>query len=150
MEGISVHKDDYYKNQAGNGMTFYRGHRYQRGRGWFGRLYSGAVLPLLRYLGKKALSTGVDVVRDVVGGQNFKTSVKSRTRKAAVDAVNDGFDKLQSGKGIKRKRPATKKTSSKKTTDCPKKIKIAKKTCVQPKKTPIKRQPRNSKYDFLK
>ena len=111
MDRINPHKDDYYKNQAGNGMTFYRGQRYQRGRGWFGRLYSGTVLPLLRYLGKKALSTGVDVVKDVVGGQNFKSSVKKRTRKAAVDAVNDGFDKLQSGKGIKRKKGRVKKAT---------------------------------------
>jgi len=103
--------------------------------------------PFIEIPWKKALSTGVDVVRDVVGGQNFKSSVKKRTRKAAVDAVNDGFDKMQSGKGIKRKKPATKKkTTTKKT---PKKIKCPKKVCVKPKKT-IKREPGKSKYDFLK
>jgi len=103
--------------------------------------------PFIEIPWKKALSTGVDVVRDVVGGQNFKSSVKKRTRKAAVDAVNDGFDKMQSGKGIKRKKPATKKTTTKKT---PKKIKCPKKVCVKPKKKTIKREPGKSKYDFLK
>jgi len=107
----------------------------------------------LRYLGKKALSTGVDVVKDVVGGQNFKSSVKKRTRKAAVDAVNDGFDKLQSGKGIKRKKVTTKKTNIKKTAKklkCANNIKSPKKICVKPKKKNIKREAAKSKYDFLK
>ena len=58
---------DYYKNQAGSGISGFHGSRYQHGSG-LGSLFSGvlrAAAPLLKKgaiaLGKQALRTGVNL-----------------------------------------------------------------------------------------
>jgi len=131
--------DQYFINQAGDGIGFYRGRLYQqRGRGWFGRIFSGTVLPFLRYLGNHALSSGADVVKDVVAGDNIKTAVKRRARGTVSKMLGDAVGKLQSGTGIKRQKVIKGKRK-------------AQKICVIPRKKVIKRNSvaRKSKYDFL-
>ena len=53
--------ENYYTNQAGNGLTGFSGVKYQKGFGFFGRLLSGAVIPFLRFLGKSAFNTGANI-----------------------------------------------------------------------------------------
>ncbi|RWS04209.1 uncharacterized protein B4U79_11400 [Dinothrombium tinctorium] len=103
-EQCVITMDEFYIDQAGNGYPFFAGIRYQRGHGWFGRLFKGGVLPLLRYVGKKALKTGSNVVRDVLQGDDLGSSAKKHLKTAVHEAADDAFEKItQRGKGIKRK-----------------------------------------------
>jgi hypothetical protein len=116
----------YYTQQAGTGIAFYPGIRYQRGHGFFGRFFKGSLLPLLQSLGHKLLSTGVDVADDVVNrGIDPTTSFKARGHTAMKSAANDMISQARtklgtmkqngSGKSIKGRRKA-KSTSYKSAT----------------------------------
>lgn len=108
--------NEYYMNQAGSGLTGFSGTRYQRGHGFFGKLFSGALLPALKFLGRQALNTGVNVGQDFLEGKNFKQSMKERAiesgKVSANAAINRAKKFAQTGKGRKRKR-VTKKTKAK-------------------------------------
>jgi len=124
---------EYYSNQAGSGITGFQGYKYQRGHGFFGNLFRTILLPLGKYLGKKALSTGVAIGGDILKGDNFKTSSKRRLLSAGESIVSDTLDKMkkinsQEGKGKKRRKQRKhkkRKTIKKKATK--KKISLAKK-----------------------
>ena len=80
--------DDYYARQVGGALPYFTGARVQRGPG-FGSLFSGllrSVAPLIRRgavaLGKRALSTGVQIAGDVVAGKNVKKAAKRRATDA--------------------------------------------------------------------
>lgn len=114
--------DAYYTQQAGTGIAFYPGIRYQRGHGFFGRFFRGSLLPLLQSLGHRLLSTGVAVADDVVNNNlDPMASLKSRGKAAVKDTANDFIssarkkimDMKQTGGG-KRKRKSIKAASSKK------------------------------------
>lgn len=106
----------YYVVQAGTGASVYRGVRFQRGHGFFGRLIKGAALPILKYLSRAFLSTGIDVAKDALGGENVKESAKRRFKETGKRVANEGLEKaqslLQKGSGKKKKRAS--KTSPKK------------------------------------
>jgi len=97
----------YYVNQAGTGITGYSGIRYQKGHGFFGKIFSSAVLPILKYLGKKALSTGVSIGADVLQGENLKKTMKKRLKSTGLDIAEDALEKLrnykQTGSGKRRR-----------------------------------------------
>ena len=156
---------NYYLNQAGSGLSTFEGVRYQRGNGFFGRLLSGAILPALRFLGRKALSTGVNVGMDVLDGRNFKQSLKQHSKKAARDTANSALLRaqrfVQTGRGSNqilmatdmpptrrrklRKKAIKGKRKTKKTATRQKSRRVFKKR-VKKKKIAKKR---NSKFDFL-
>lgn len=71
---------DYYNAQFGNGLTVYRGRPFQNGHGFGGALLGlmRSATPLLKNMGKTLLRAGVGVAEDLMDGQSFKTSVKSR------------------------------------------------------------------------
>lgn len=97
----------YYVAQAGNGIAGFNGVRYQKGKGFFGRILSGAVFPLLKFLGKNFLQTGVNVANDVLGSDDFSLeNIKSKTKKnintTASKYLGDDF-KMFKGEGKKRK-----------------------------------------------
>ena len=98
---------DYYVNQAGSGLRGFSGTRYQRGYGWFSRLFSSAILPALKFLGKKSLSAGINVADDVLAGKNVKESLKTRAieggKETAKAAIDRGNKFLQTGKGKRSK-----------------------------------------------
>ena len=108
---------EYYTNQAGTGLTGFQGYRYQRGHGFFGNLYSSIIKPLAKYFGKKALSTGVQMGKDILSGQNFKESAKKRLIDLGEEAGYDGIKRakqyFQTGKGRKRRRKNRKRSSIK-------------------------------------
>ena len=110
--------ESYYVNQAGSGIAGFSGVKYQRGHGFFGRLLSGAVLPILKYLGKKALNTGVGIGSDIIQGENIKSSMKKRLKKTGFDIAEDTYNKLQNykqkGSGKRRKKKHIKKKSGRK------------------------------------
>ena len=63
--------DEYYVNQAGNGIAGFSGVRYQKGNVFFGRLFNNAVLPFIKYLGKNVLKTGANIATDLVDSDDF-------------------------------------------------------------------------------
>ena len=106
--------EGYYLNQVGNGTAIqsFGGLRYQRGGGFFSRMFVSRILPVLRYLGGKALSTGAAIFDDV------KTSATNRIIDAVQDVAqeaikrkrswgdnhNNDNNNQQSGEGIKRRK----------------------------------------------
>ena len=98
---------NYYVNQSGTGITGYSGIRYQKGHGFFRKIFSSAVLPILKYLGKKALSTGVSIGADVLQGENLKKTMKKRLKSTGLDIAEDALEKLrnykQTGSGKRRR-----------------------------------------------
>ncbi|GFU60920.1 uncharacterized protein F54H12.2 [Trichonephila clavipes] len=99
--------EDYYVNQAGNGLSYYQGQSFQKGYGiggWFKRLFRTA-LPFLtrgaKSVGKEVLKTGTQIVNDLLEGQNLEDAAKHRTketgRKLAREAIKKQMICLWSG-----------------------------------------------------
>lgn len=94
----------YADQQTGRGWDIYRGRPQQRGYNIFSTFFRRFGMPLLKYLGKSALETGREWVKDVViENQPPKQALKRRLVKAARNAAMEGFDhlekKVQSGSG---------------------------------------------------
>ena len=150
--------ENYYLNQAGNGvpLNIYYGSRSQRGNGFFGRLISRAVLPVLRYLGTKAFETGKNMYEDFKSGVDIEDSFKNRGLDTLQTIINDGIQSVrQRGKGIKmgtkkKKRQIKKKCRAKKPTTIKKRnLKKARKT---PRKKRVQKKKRTTQFrvaDFL-
>jgi hypothetical protein len=144
---------EYYKDQAGSGITGFQGVRYQRGHGFFGRLLSKAIYPLLRFLGKQAFSTGVDIASDVIEKKKpWKQSARDRFKETGQQVAQAGLDRArlfqQTGKGRKRRR-----RSRKAKTFTPKPIKRGRVKRKSKKRKTIKRRKRSksaSLYKLLK
>ena len=101
--------DDYYMEQAGSGIGAYAGVRYQKGDGFFGRLISGSVLPIIKkvmpFLGKTALSSGLDVMNDWSDGAKLSDSLKKRGSEALNKIKTSAMKKMNEMNGNgKRKR----------------------------------------------
>ena len=85
--------EQYYVNQAkqkGGSLPAFHGARFQRGYG-LGSIFRGLfrwAMPHLqqgaKVIGKKALQTGVNVVQDVLDGDNIKTAV----HRSILNSVN--------------------------------------------------------------
>jgi hypothetical protein len=105
----------YYINQAGSGLPGFEGVRYQRGHGFFGRVFKTALMPLLKFLGKRAVASGADIVGDVLEGRNIKESAKERGKEAIRGVASAGVERarrfVQTGQG--RKKKSRRKTSKK-------------------------------------
>lgn len=79
---------DYYKNQAGSGLSGFHGSRYQHGSG-LGSLFSGvlrAAAPLLKRgaiaLGKHALKTGVNLASNYLNQP--QTPINRRAKRKRI------------------------------------------------------------------
>jgi len=113
--------DTYYINQAGGGgdrmSNFYRGGIYQKGNG-LGAILSSvfrAVLPLVKsgakYIGKEALTTGLDIINDQeASGDSYEKVIKRQMSEAGKRVI-----KKMRGSGVGRKK---KKTTIKKNGKC--------------------------------
>lgn len=98
--------ESYYLEQAGNGTAIqsYGGARYQRGGGFFSRLFTSKVLPILRYLGDKALTTGRAILDDVK--KSATNRIIDTVQDVAQEAIKRKYEPSegQSGSGIKRRK----------------------------------------------
>ena len=110
---------EYYTQQAGTGLSAFQGVRYQRGHGFFGRLFSGIgnfVKGLAPNLFKKTLPTAIGFAQDVIEGQNVGQSAKNRLIQAGKVAANETLDhiktKIQGGSGIPRRRKRRRRMKS--------------------------------------
>lgn len=158
---------EYYLNQAGSGFSTFEGVKYQKGGSFFGRLLSGAILPALRYLGKKALGTGIEIGTDVLmGKKDFKSAAKDRGKRAVKNIAENALDRaklyVQTGKGFKRnickcsatlplakRRKSIKRRRKKKKS---KKVirKVFKKRVIKRRRKGKKKSRITSEFDFLK
>ena len=101
----------YYRLQEGGNLAAFEGVRFQKGRGWFKKV-GGKIMPALKYLGKNALSAATSFLGDIAAGRDVKTALK-RTALEAGSRVADDIGskarklatKIQSGEGVRRKRP---------------------------------------------
>ena len=100
--------NDYYANQAGNGMGYYSGRSYmpqQSGDGIGNFLKSAGkfLTPLLkrgaRTIGKNVLSTGVGIVGDLMEGKNFKDSAKTRFTETGKNVMGSLLSEFSGSKG---------------------------------------------------
>ncbi|KAI1289377.1 hypothetical protein HDE_08678 [Halotydeus destructor] len=107
--------DDYYIEQAGSGLGFYRGDRYQKGHGLMSGFLGTKLLPLIKrvlpYIGRQAFEFGSDIVNDIgLGSENIGNSVRKAARKRAASITEDALVKVRDlqGSGGKRRRMAPK------------------------------------------
>jgi hypothetical protein len=102
--------DEYYFNQAGNGLPVFMGTKLQRGHG-IGNLLSGlfrAATPLLKKgamaLGKRALKTGMKIAGDAIQGKNIKQAAKRHLMDTGTELVTSAFHHIESPEEPQRKR----------------------------------------------
>ena len=111
----------YYNNQSGDGLAHFQGLRVQRGHGFFGSLISGLGSILKGFapgLFKSVLPSKIGLAEDLISGQDFKSSAKTRLKEAGKSAGNYTLDnlknRLQSGSGRKRRKKFNKRVKRKK------------------------------------
>ncbi|GFT09160.1 uncharacterized protein F54H12.2 [Trichonephila clavipes] len=78
--------EDYFIDQAGNGLSYYQGQSFQKGYGiggWFKRLFRSA-LPFLsrgaKSVGKEVLRTGAQIANDLLEGRNLQEPAEEREK----------------------------------------------------------------------
>ncbi|GFU12150.1 uncharacterized protein F54H12.2 [Trichonephila clavipes] len=114
--------EDYFVNQAGNGLSYYQGQSFQKGYGiggWFKRLFRSA-LPFLsrgaKSVGKEVLRTGAQIANDLLEGRNLQESAEERAKETgrilAKKAIKKADDMLGKGKAYKRKKETSKVSHS--------------------------------------
>ena len=88
----------YYQSQAGSGLSdirIFKGFPYQRGYG-IGAFVRLLGVPLLHFLGRPLLSTGMSIRSDMIAKKNIKESVKQRLKEGGKSAAQEGLSKLSS------------------------------------------------------
>lgn len=106
--------EDYYAQQTGNGLEYYRGASFQRGHGLGGifRSIFRAAVPLLKSgakaVGKQLFHSGVGLLNDVSRGENVSTAAKRRAKEAGRQLTEKAATRMKtmigSGRNKKRKR----------------------------------------------
>eukprot|EP00745_Piridium_sociabile_P016478 TRINITY_DN24483_c1_g2_i1.p6 TRINITY_DN24483_c1_g2~~TRINITY_DN24483_c1_g2_i1.p6 ORF type:complete len:147 (+),score=11.99 TRINITY_DN24483_c1_g2_i1:1820-2260(+) len=92
--------EHYYCNQAGHGLPVFVGGKTYRGRG-FGNLLGSigrSLIPLLKSGAKTVLKegaqTGMQIARDVLSGENFRSSMKHRSKQAGKRLLNQAVSRV--------------------------------------------------------
>lgn len=95
--------------------NYFHGDRVMKGHG-LGSIFSSLfrrALPLFKlggkYVGRKVLSTGMNVLDDVIEGDSFKKSLKRNLKTTSKDVINDVKNKMKGGKIRRRKTTKRKK-----------------------------------------
>ena len=108
---------DYYVGQAGGSLPVFQGSRGQRGHG-FGSVLSGlfrSAMPMLKRIGKQALTTGAHIASDMLSGKKFSDSARSRVRQGINSFLPPDDDvSEQTGEGRRRRTTKRKRKPSKK------------------------------------
>ena len=110
----------YVRQAGGNHIPVFYGRTDQRGHGigsLFGSLARSA-LPFFKsaagYVGRNLLSTGANVIGDVLQGRNVGEAFKERFTETGRDVLSDVGSRLQQQSGRGRKRKACSKKKKKK------------------------------------
>ena len=116
---------DYYVNQAGGSLPVFQGSRGQRGHG-FRSVLSGlfkSAMPMLKRIGKQALTTGAYIASDMLGGKKFHESAQSRVRQGINsflppdDDISEQTGSGRTRRAVKRKRTTKQRKSVKRARD---------------------------------
>ena len=97
---VKLLTDHFLRQQRGGNIVGFRGAHMQRGYGIGGMFKSLArfAIPLFKQgakaVGKRALKTATQVGQDVVDGQNFKESARTRGRAVFKDFAEQGAKTL--------------------------------------------------------
>ena len=88
-------------------ISVFRGAPYQRGYG-LGSLFKRFGIPILQFLGKRLVKTGVNIGNDYLAGRNFVPAIKDNARQGIRKVASEGLDELkklvdQSGSGIRKR-----------------------------------------------
>ena len=111
----------HFQQQAVTGisdMTVFRGQPYQRGYG-IGSVFARFGIPILKFLSKQFVKTGMNVGNDYLAGNDLKESIKTHGKQGIRTAAKEGLGKLsqlidQSGSGIRKRKRKSKIVISKK------------------------------------
>jgi len=99
-------------NQQGGHFPVFHGGRFQRGYGLgsFFKSLARSAMPLMqrgaKTIGKTALTTGMNIARDVMAGDNLATSAKTQLKAAAGQLKRKALTRInsQTGSGAKRRK----------------------------------------------
>ena len=120
----------YLDQQQGNGMPVFMGTPWMRGYGQVGFGLGGlfkslarAVMPMVKSgakaLGKSALTTGANVLKDVASDKDLKQAIKTRGKEAVSEAKDKAINRLQTfaqtGSGKRTKKRPTSQTKKRRT-----------------------------------
>jgi hypothetical protein len=113
--------ENYYLSQIGGNLSedlYYnplKQYNYQRGSGWFSRFATRYAIPAIKYIGKRALNVGRDIILDIASGKNVRESTKSNFKKGVSESLKELSSKMtpQQGSGKKRKRSKSKTSKNK-------------------------------------
>ena len=94
-----------YLAQTCRGVATYGGYRYMKGKGFFGRLLTSGIMPLvskiLPFLKDAADSAVTSFARDIADGRNLKEAGKRTLKRSAANVLDKVSSKLkQEGQGI--------------------------------------------------
>ena len=77
--------------QRGSGLLPFAGQRYQKGNGFWGDLMKKAVMPFLRYAGKRSLSAASEFAKEAIANpEDFKGIAKRKALEMAGQVIEDG------------------------------------------------------------
>jgi len=102
--------DSFYKDQAGGALdiSYYKGNQ-QSGRGIITSFAKRYGFPVIKYLTKHAYQAGKDIISDISTGSKFSTAAKKAGKKRLGSVLTEIGEKLQSGKGLRKKPRITRK-----------------------------------------
>jgi hypothetical protein len=137
--------NDYFVQQAGSGLSGFEGVRFQKGHGFFGRLVSGGIMPLLKkvlpYLGRQTLDAASDFANEIKSGTDFVSAAKKVGKRKLSQIAEDALVQVknfgQSGNGKKRKKKKAKITNKNLLAKCMKLVSKSKKTKNKKKKKKV-------------
>ena len=104
-----INYDKIYSDQAGGALNPYVSYRhlpYQRGRGFFGRVIKGSIMPLLKsvlpYLKDRALEGMEGVVDGIKSGETIKQAGTNQLKKTTARLATDVATRMK-GSGVKKR-----------------------------------------------
>lgn len=123
--------ENYYVDQAGNGaytaplwqeggaIRGFAGRemQYGNGLGTFGRTLLRWAKPILKYLGREGLKTGVNIGQDLLENRDIKESVSERMKESGAQIATDAVaavKKKLTGRGRKSRKGRKKKKMARK------------------------------------
>lgn len=86
----------FFSSQVGSGfsdISVFKGSPYQRGYG-IGTLIGRFGIPILKFLGKQFLRTGVNVGADMLAKKRFKDALKARAKEGMINATSESIAKV--------------------------------------------------------
>lgn len=120
LDSSASHYKHYYSNQAGGGLSVFRGKTIQNGSGIgsvFSKVFKG-ISPVLKQLaktsGKQLLKSGTKIASDVISGKSFSQSAKKNLSEGGKDLLKSLTTSITPKVGgTKRKRKPKNRTSIK-------------------------------------